>query len=74
VRLICNGTLKEIKEKDIQLRDQLKLLIWSDDQDENGKRDNLIVEATVKYSDADNGWVAQYNERDLKHKSEIVPL
>jgi len=44
VRLICEGTLKEMRQKKITLKDGLTLLIWSEDQDDNGKPDNLMVE------------------------------
>jgi len=71
VRLICTGTLKELKEKSIELIDGLELLIWSDDKDDCGKIDNLIVEATVKYSNIDQCWVAQFDNEKLRNQSEI---
>jgi len=71
VRLICKGTLKELKEKNIELKDDLQLLIWSDDEDDNGRKDNLLVEAVVKFSVVDHCWVAQFDENNLKHESQL---
>ena len=70
VRLICSGTLKELQEKKIELKDGLQLLIWSDDEDDNGGKDNLLVEAVVKFSDVDHCWVAQFDKNNLKHESQ----
>jgi len=72
VRLICAGTLKEITGKGIKLKDGLHLLIWSEDQDDDGKADNLIVEAVVKFSDVDKCWVAQFDYAQLKHESDKI--
>ena len=69
VRLICNGTLADLKEKGIELRDGLQLLIWSEDYDDNGNPDNLSVEAVVRYSNSDNCWVAQYDSKKLMNES-----
>jgi hypothetical protein len=69
VRLICNGTLADLKEKGIELRDGLQLLIWSEDYDDNGNPDNLSVEAVVRYSNSDKCWVAQYDNKKLMNES-----
>jgi hypothetical protein len=69
VRLICNGTLKEISEKNIQLKDGLELLIWNNDEDGEGNPDNLLVEAVVKYSKIDNCWVAQFAPDNFRNES-----
>jgi hypothetical protein len=66
----CNGTLAELKDKRIELREGLNRLIWSEYENEIGNPDNLIVEATVRYSLRDKCWVAQFNERDLKNQSQ----
>ena len=70
MRLICKGTLDELKEKSIQLYDGLQILIWDNDQDENGNADNLVVEAIVKYSNTDQCWVAQFDNAHLKNQSQ----
>jgi len=70
VRLICAGTLKDIDEKAIKLYDGLQLIVWQEDEDDNGNPDDLIVEATVKYSEIDNCWVAQFDEDSLVNESQ----
>ena len=69
VRLICNGTISELKEKGIELKGGLQLLIWSEDYDDNDNPDNLSVEAIVKYSHSDRCWVAQFDYEKLKNES-----
>jgi len=71
VRLNCVGTLNELREKSIGLIDGLNLLVWSEDHDENGNPDNLIVEAIVKYSQIEKCWVAQFDWNCLKNESQL---
>jgi hypothetical protein len=70
VRLICKGTLDELRQKNLTLHDGLKLLIWTEDQDDDGKEDNLLVEAVVKYSDVDRCWVASFDADKLMNESQ----
>jgi hypothetical protein len=71
VRLTCSGTLNELNDKAIILYNGLKLIAWMEDEDDNGKADNLLVEAVVKYSFKDNCWVAQFDGDKLIHESQI---
>lgn len=43
VRLICNGTLQEIKEKSLVLHNELKLLVWYSDEYLDGSVEILSV-------------------------------
>jgi hypothetical protein len=70
VRLICNGTLADIKKKGIKLYSGRKLLIWTEDYDDDGNQDNLSVEATVGYSDLEKCWFAHFDYDQLVHESE----
>ncbi len=69
VRLICNGTIEELKNKNIILKEGLEFFIWDDDEDVYGNPGILIVKSTIKYSTIEQCWVAQYNSAELKHKS-----
>lgn len=76
VRLICNGTLAEIQKKNIKLFPGLKLVILTEDYDDDGNQDNLLVEATVGYSDSEKCWFAHFDGAQLLHGSErknIIP-
>jgi len=70
VRLICKGTLDEIEKKALVLSDGLELMIWQEDQDDDGTQNNLIVQATVKYDEIEKCWVAKYDDAKLIHESE----
>jgi hypothetical protein len=69
VRLSCNGTQKEIKDKGLVLFDGLKLLVWYVDEYEDGSTDKLSAEVIVKYSDIDKCWVGQINSNGIQLES-----
>jgi hypothetical protein len=68
VRLNCNGTLAEIKEKQLELYVGLKLLIWYEDLNDDGSRDKLVAEAIVGYSEQEKLWFAYYDDLQLTHQ------
>jgi len=69
VRLNCSGTISEIAKKKIELKDGLKLIVWTEDQDDDGNPDNLEVEAEVKYHEVEHVWVAKFDEDKWRHQS-----
>jgi hypothetical protein len=73
VRLLCKGTLDEIERNNVVLSNGLKLLLWTEDEDEKGNPDNLVVEAIVEFDEDENCWVAVYEGKTIKHESEFNP-
>ena len=51
----------------------LKLLLWTEDEDEKGNPDNLVVEAIVEFDEDEDCWVAVYEGKTIKHESEFNP-
>jgi hypothetical protein len=73
VRLSCKETLDEIERNNVVLSDGLKILLWTEDEDEKGNPDYLVVEAIVKFDEDENCWVAFYEGKTIKHESEFNP-
>ena len=55
VRLICQGTLDDIKKNGIILKEGLRLIIWDEE---------LLAESIVKFSSNDNCWVAKIDKKN----------
>ena len=55
VRLICQGTLDDIKKNGIVLKEGLKLIIWDEE---------LLAESTVTHSSTDKCWVAHIDKKN----------
>src|SRR5439155_16822259 len=75
VRLNCVGTIEDLAQQGIALRDGLRLTIYSDDLDAKGQLDELLVEGVVSFSDEEHCWVATIDWSAIHHASEerIVP-
>jgi len=58
LRLNCNGTHEDLKRLSLVLRDGIALL-FSDGE--------LDVEATVRWSQNEKLWVAEYDERSVRY-------
>lgn len=65
------GTLSDIKRHGIVLREDLVLHLCSDDADESGQRDDLIVDGVVHFDEQRRQWVAIYDPTGFMHESDI---
>ncbi len=71
LRLNCKGTIDDLSEQKITMKDGMKLILWDEDFDNSGNRDNLIVEATAKYNHEKRIWEGEFEWSKIKHESEI---
>jgi hypothetical protein len=69
VRLNCTGTLEDLAQQHIQLREGLLLTLYADDLNDQGQLDELCAEGVVTYSEAEHGWVALIDWAALRHAS-----
>ena len=69
--LTCLGTHKDLEKYKISLKDGLKLVFYSDDEDANGNPDNLVVEGIVEYDKDNERWTAKINWDDIKNISSL---
>jgi hypothetical protein len=70
LKLTCAGTSEDLQRQGIQLRDGLVLTFYMDDADDQGRPDELRVEGTVLYNEAEHSWVAAVDWSAVRHASE----
>ena len=68
VRLDSNGTRDDLARLGVQLVEGLQLTLYTDDADEAGRPDDLLVDA-VAFHGAE-GWVAAADWATLRHQSD----
>ena len=70
------GTLSDLERYDIALREDLVLHLYSDDADESGQRDDLIVDGVVHFDEQSGQWVAIYDPTAFMHESDLrdIPM
>ncbi len=68
--LTCRGTLQDLQHLGIQLREGLRLTLYTDDADDNGRSDELRAEGVVQFDPAAHRWVAAIDWDRLWHASE----
>lgn len=71
VRLNTVGTARDLAEQGLELSEGLGLLLYSDDADDRGNRDDLVVEGVATYSNEEHCWVARIDWTAIRHASQI---
>jgi hypothetical protein len=72
LRLTCSGTLNDLAQNKVQLREGLVLTFYMDDADDNGRPDELLADGTVHFSAQENCWVAAVDWSALRHASDAA--
>lgn len=70
LRLTCAGTQQDLARQGIELREGLALTLYSDDADDHGQPDDLLIDGVVQYNAAERCWVAAVDWAALRHASE----
>lgn len=70
VRLNCAGTVEDLAQQQIELREGLVLTLYADDLDQAGHADELLVDGAVLFSEEDHCWVASINWTAIHHASD----
>ena len=47
--LICHGTFKDLAKHNIVIEEGKKYVFYNEDEDNDGNRDDLVVEGTAEY-------------------------
>ncbi len=71
LRLVCIGTFKDLEENKIKPKKGLKLVFYDDDVDENGNRDDLVVEGIVEYDEDNSKYAARIKWDEIKNISRL---
>lgn len=71
IRLNCVGTVEDLSQQQVELHDGLMLTLYSDDLDERGASDELLVDGVVSFSEQEHCWVAAIDWAAIHHASDI---
>jgi hypothetical protein len=70
LRLICAGTIEDLANNQIELRDGLVLSLYSDDVDAEGRLDELLLDGVVSFSNEEQCWIATVDWNATRHTSD----
>ena len=70
LRLTCVGTEEDLSQQGIQLQEGLVLTFYTDDADDEGNPDDLLIDGTVRYSPEEQCWVGEVDWKELRHASQ----
>jgi hypothetical protein len=70
IRLNCVGTMEDLSQQNVELREGLVLTLYSDDLDDKGQLDNLLVDGVVSFSEEERCWVAVIDWTAIRHTSD----
>ncbi len=70
LRLNCVGTREDLAQQHVELREGLLLTLYSDDLDDQGQLDELLVDGVVSFSQEEHCWVAAIDWTAIRHASD----
>ena len=70
LRLNCVGTMEDLAQQQVALQDGLVLTVYSDDLDDKGQLDELLVDGVVSFSEEERCWVAAIDWAAIRHASD----
>ncbi len=70
IRLNCVGTLEDLAQQQVQLHAGMVLTLYSDDLDDRGDLDPLLVDGIVSFSEGEHCWVAAVDWKAIHHAPE----
>lgn len=69
IRLNCTGTVEDLSQQKVELREGLVVTLYSDDLDDKGQLDELLVDGVVSFSQEEHCWVAAIDWGTIHHAS-----
>lgn len=73
VVLTTLGTQRDLRAQGIDLREGLTLEVYSDDADDAGRPDHLLVSGVVQYDRDTERWVLEIDWDAIRHESDLGP-
>jgi hypothetical protein len=73
LRLNCIGTVEDLSQQQVELREGLVLALYSDDLDDHGQLDELLTDGVVSFSEEEHCWVAAIDWTAIRHASDGHP-
>ena len=69
LRLNSVGMIEDLARQQIELREGLALIFYSDDEGDDGALDKLLVDGVVSFSEEEDCWVATIDWSAIRHSS-----
>ncbi len=69
LRLNCQGTIDDLAQHQIELREGLALTFYCEDANDGGAADELLVDGVAAYSTEEKCWVAMIDWNAIRHSS-----
>jgi hypothetical protein len=70
LRLNCVGTIEDLAQQRVVLREGMPLTLYADDLDAKGELDELRVDGIASFSEEEHCWVAVIDWSAIHHASE----
>ena len=70
LRLTCAGTREDLQRQGLTLHEGMRLLLYMDDADAEGRPDELQADGVVHFNPDEQCWVAAIDWSALRHASE----
>src|SRR2546428_11127581 len=70
VRLVTLGTKEDLQRFNIELREGLILPLYTDDGDDEGRRDDLVFTGVAHFNAEIGEWVARIDWHVIRHVSD----
>jgi hypothetical protein len=71
VKLTTIGTREDLQKYGIELEEGLLLHLYADDEDEQGRRDDLIFDGVAHFDIESRTWAATIDWTAIRHESEL---
>jgi hypothetical protein len=69
--LVCHGTFKDLAKHNIAFEEGKSYVFYSDDEDNDENRDDLVVEGKAEYDTDNQRWTARINFDEIKNVSQL---
>jgi hypothetical protein len=70
LKLTCVGTRRDLARLGLELEEGLALTLYTDDADDDGRSDDLLVDGVVRFHQGEQCWTAEVDWNSLRHASE----
>jgi hypothetical protein len=70
IRLTTFGTSRDLARLGLQLKDGMAVIVYMDDADDAGTRDDLMADAIIRYNKKEKCWVADLDWDKVCNRSE----
>ena len=70
LRLNCVGTIEDLAQQHVELNEGILLTLYTDDLDDKGQLDELLIDGVVSFSEEEHCWVACIDWTAIRHASD----